>query len=223
MTPPQSYPAQPAAAAPPARVRTTQWPVFIVFVWLVVVAAAPLVLAKAIGTWSGWREHVHLADQLSDPSRSVGQQVLDALHDYHGLLPLVSLVELLALMALRLLALAAFALSVAVMGKATPKSRRRLALFAGNLGAVAAVPWLLTFSHGDNPPGPADVRTDLLTLVVLMLLTVALPVLAYRLIGPLAFQTTPIQSRPSAGWYDDPTAAATSRWWDGTGWTGFTS
>jgi hypothetical protein len=222
MTSFESYPAEPARPVPPARVRTGPWPVFIVFVWLVVVAAAPLVLAKAVGTWSSWREHVHLADQLSDPSRSVRQQVLDPFHDYHGLLPLVSLLEFLALMALPLLALAAFAFSVAVMGEPTHKSPRRLALFAGNLAAVAAVPWLLTFSHGDNPAGPADVRTDLLTLVVLTLLTVAVPVLAYRLIGRLAFQAVQVQSRASAGWYDDPTAAGSSRWWDGTGWTGFT-
>lgn len=220
MTPPQRYPAQPAAPAPPARVRTGAWLLFLVSVWLVVLAAAPMVLAKAAGTWIGWREQAHLAAQRSDPSRSLRSEVFDPLPGYHAFLPLVSIVEFLAWLALPCLALVAFALAAAV-GEPTPRSPTRLALLVGDLAALAAAPWLLMLLRGDNPP-PTDVRTDVLTLVILTLLAVAVPVLASRLIGPLAFQAAQIQTRPSAGWYDDPMASGSTRWWDRTEWTDFT-
>lgn len=194
--------------------RTRTWPWFLASVWLVVLVLAPWVVVNASRVWDRW----HAPMLYVVPSGGVAD-VLPLPGLTGSLLPVASFLSFLTLLALPVLALVSFGLGSASIGQRSRRSRSGVAALASSLIAVVLVPWAyVILGFGNDPASPSATRQTV-TLLVFLGLSASVPLVGYRLIGPLAYQATQTPFRPSAGWYADPASVAELRWWDGSGWT----
>jgi Protein of unknown function (DUF2510) len=135
-----------------------------------------------------------------------------------SVLPAASLLGFLALLALPFMAAVVFGLGTASIEKRTRESRRAAALLALAVVAAAVAPWLIVILQPGRPATAPSLATDLLTLLLLVGPSGSVPLVAYRVIGRLAFREAQSNALAPAGWYNDPVSGASLRWWNGSDW-----
>ena len=192
--------------------RTTAWPLFLASVWLVVIAVAPWVILYAARVWDQW----HAPRLILVPSGGI-QNMTSLPGTTDHIFPIASLLTFLTLLALPALGLLTFILGAASIGH--PRSRSGVISLAASSLAVAVVPWAIVILQTRNDPAPASRTAESITLTVLIALSASVPIVAYLVIGPLAYRATRA-ALPAAGWYPDPGVPEALRWWDGSVWTG---
>ena len=196
--------------AEPTVVRSSAWKPFIVLVWLLVALDVLPFLGLLHRSW----DQVH---PTLVPWSGTGP-IIDPQQD--DVLLFLVLATFMGLLACVPLAVATFATGMAATAARRGRRRTPVLLLALLLVGIAVVPWWFATDHSSDDehvfdPGAAYLLAGASVLLSLLL---ALVLVAYLGIRPLAVR--PPQPPPAvpAGWYPDPYGAAPWRWWDGDAW-----